>query len=348
LAPKGLLIEEQRTNLCLYSSAVGGTGWALTSGGVGTLPTVTLNAAVAPDGTSTASRIQLSLGGGTTTTDQALVIQALTGTSCRGSFYVKTNDNSTKTIYVRGQNATSFVVDGAWRRYDFDAGTLSTTQFGIGLRGGQGLVNSNTADILVWGAQLEAGAFATSYIPTVASQVTRSADSASMTGTNFSSWYNANAGTLYGEAVSNNTSDAAVSASNGGQCIVSIYSTAGRRFNGWLIGRDDAGGDFGKPQSVLWRADGAALTTLEVGSNQLLAGSSAKLASAFDGTGFSFSANGLAAATGATQSRTEPNTLVIGQSPDSVYSSLRINGTIKSIAYYPRRLSNTELQIITS
>ena len=41
------------------------------------------------------------------------------------------------------------------------------------------------------------GAFATSYIPTVASQVTRSADSASMTGTNFSSWFQQGAGTFY-------------------------------------------------------------------------------------------------------------------------------------------------------
>jgi hypothetical protein len=54
--------------------------------------------------------------------------------------------------------------------------------------------------IYAWGAQVEAGAFATSYIPTVASQVTRSADSAVMTGTNFSSWYNASEGTFYCEA----------------------------------------------------------------------------------------------------------------------------------------------------
>jgi len=53
----------------------------------------------------------------------------------------------------------------------------------------------------MWGAQVEAGAFATSYIPTVASQVTRSPDAASMTGTNFSSWYRQDEGTMYGEVV---------------------------------------------------------------------------------------------------------------------------------------------------
>jgi hypothetical protein len=51
--------------------------------------------------------------------------------------------------------------------------------------------------IYIWGAQLEAGAFPTSYIKTEASQVTRSADSASMTGTNFSEWYRQDEGTVY-------------------------------------------------------------------------------------------------------------------------------------------------------
>jgi len=43
-------------------------------------------------------------------------------------------------------------------------------------------------------AQLESGAFATSFIPTEATTVTRNADVATMTGTNFSSWYNASEG----------------------------------------------------------------------------------------------------------------------------------------------------------
>ena len=49
-------------------------------------------------------------------------------------------------------------------------------------------------------AQLEAGSFATSFIPTAGATVTRSADSAVMTGTNFSSWFNASEGTFVVEA----------------------------------------------------------------------------------------------------------------------------------------------------
>jgi len=53
-----------------------------------------------------------------------------------------------------------------------------------------------TKGLFVWGAQLEAGSFPTSYIPTVASTVTRAADLASITGSNFSSWFNPVEGTI--------------------------------------------------------------------------------------------------------------------------------------------------------
>lgn len=45
-------------------------------------------------------------------------------------------------------------------------------------------------------AQIEAGAFATSFIPTAATSVLRNADDVTMTGVNFSSWYNASQGTF--------------------------------------------------------------------------------------------------------------------------------------------------------
>jgi hypothetical protein len=51
--------------------------------------------------------------------------------------------------------------------------------------------------VYAWGAQLEAAAFASSYIPTVASQVTRAVDLASVD--TMSPWFNERLGTLYAE-----------------------------------------------------------------------------------------------------------------------------------------------------
>ena len=59
-----------------------------------------------------------------------------------------------------------------------------------------------TQDFYVWGAQIEEGSFATSYIPTASSSVTRAADVAEITGTNFSSFYNQSEGTVFAEVVS--------------------------------------------------------------------------------------------------------------------------------------------------
>jgi hypothetical protein len=60
---------------------------------------------------------------------------------------------------------------------------------------GNGVFSGNAlSGIYIWGAQLEAGAFATSYIPTTTTALTRNADVATITGTNFSDWWQATRG----------------------------------------------------------------------------------------------------------------------------------------------------------
>jgi hypothetical protein len=329
LAPRGLLIEEQRANLATYSAAIGGTNWSASSLGAGVLPTVTLNHSVAPDGSTTATRLQLSLGGGTTTGDISLVAQGLTATGARGSFYIKTTDGSTKTIYTRGASFSSFVVDGTWRRYNFDAGTLAGTQFGIGLRGGQTPTNSNTADILVWGAQLEVGAFATSYIPTVASQVTRSPDIATMTGTNFSSWYSQSEGTLVFEGSTFKPTTVSPSAN------VGVEANDGTLNNRNII------------QYVNNIVSGQTTTLGSVVSSisqAYTASATDKLAYAYKANDFAFARSGALVGTDTAGGVPVVNRLALGNYQSQAF----LNGYIRQIAYYNTRLPNNTLRAITA
>jgi hypothetical protein len=82
---------------------------------------------------------------------------------------------------------------------------VETNSIGVNFRftnDGVGYINTNgdgTSGIYIWGAQLEQGAFPTSYIPTQGSTRTRAVDNASITGKNFSEWYRQDEGTIYCE-----------------------------------------------------------------------------------------------------------------------------------------------------
>jgi hypothetical protein len=81
-----------------------------------------------------------------------------------------------------------------------DFGTTSILQIFLVSTGSTfSYTGDGTSGIYLWGAQLEAGAFATSYIPTTTAAVTRSADVASITGSAFSSWYSQSEGTLFAQ-----------------------------------------------------------------------------------------------------------------------------------------------------
>ena len=184
----GLLIEESRTNLIKQSQALGTTPWSSVFLGTGVSPITTANAAVSPDGTTTATRIQLNKGVGTTVNDYAAVGQTVSVTS--GSIYslsewVKANGAGEvgKIIIIRGVNASylSVTLTANWQRVVQTIATTSTSALitSATLRGALG--SSNNADSFIWGCQYELGASATSYIPATTAAVTRSADVAQAT-----------------------------------------------------------------------------------------------------------------------------------------------------------------------
>ena len=212
----GLLIEQQSTNLLTYSADLtNSSGWTNTA------ITVTGNTNIAPDGTQTACKLIPTTAN---TNHGNNTVQTLTvSTVYAVSFYAKSSgynyiavnqsgagayganfnlSNGTASLGTSATSASMTSVGNGWYKCQvvFTA-AYAQLRFYVNTTSGffgDSYAGDGFSGIYIWGAQLEALAFPTSYIPTVASQVTRSADSASMTGTNFSSWYSTGQGSLIG------------------------------------------------------------------------------------------------------------------------------------------------------
>jgi hypothetical protein len=158
------LVELVPYNLVSYSEQFDNAYWQKLNGGIGSIPTVTANTATSPDGTLTADRIQLSLNGGTSGSDISYINANVSTTAATFSIYAKSNTTPC-TIYFRsGSTVTTINITTEWQRFEiYSSGAITVAQFG--LRGGSegGAVNSNTADISVWGAQLNEGSTALPY-----------------------------------------------------------------------------------------------------------------------------------------------------------------------------------------
>ena len=204
----GLLIEEQRTNLFTYSADFSNAAWTKSNA------TITSSIIVSPDGAQTGSKLV-----DTTGNAEHLIFQTCTSGSYTVSVYAKAaekiwlrmGDSSGAKVWFNlstgavGANpsavsATITSVGNGWYRCAYKpSSSFTNASFMVANADSGNAYTGNGFDgIYIWGAQLEgSSSFATSYIPTVASQVTRSADSASMTGANFSSWYAGSENTWY-------------------------------------------------------------------------------------------------------------------------------------------------------
>ena len=170
-------------------------------------------------------------------------------------------------------------------------------------------------------------AFASSYIPTVASQVTRSADAASMTGANFSSWFNNAEGAAYLEAASlatayNGTTVAFSDGTNTNRMIIRGITTSNASVSLAVVGG-----------STQWTASFFSQTT-----------AATKWALGYRVNDIAFTRNAATPSTDTDAVLPVVNQLRIGADGDG---TVVYNGHIRKLAYYPKRLANAEIVALT-
>ena len=357
---KGLLIEEARTNLFPYDNP-SASAWYKNSS------TVTANATTAPDGTTTASKLVENTATAVHYTSETITVSGDTTYTMsvfakageRGylklqcgfvSNWVLAHDivfdlsdgslhHSSSAQSIEGTHFGSYDMGNGWYRLWISGTTISSaTAAGFNLHLATGVDGTVTytgngySGVYVWGAQFEAGSFPTSYIPTSGSTVTRSGDLPIMSGSNFTDWFNSIPFSGYVEY------DLQTSAIN--QRIFSIDTNG---YDPRLVAIGSTSSGYGP--SVELYADGNFYATLNSDATTPTETGTHKMA-------FAFADNDAANSKDGTTVVTDTSFVF-----PSNFSQLRIGsqanganlmqGTIKKIAFYPKRLPNATLQAMT-
>lgn len=144
------------------------TYWICDNSGLGSIPTMTENFAAAPDGTTTATRLQFSRTAGTGFSRCFINFSVASGIWC-SSIWLKSNDGAYRSISLGvGSDRRVVSITPSWQRFSITSLSAITLAFCELMIWG----NSNTdltADILSWGGQTEPGASSASYDPNHAS-----------------------------------------------------------------------------------------------------------------------------------------------------------------------------------
>jgi hypothetical protein len=351
-------VEESRTNLLLRSEEFQ-TTWTATRA------SVTADAAIAPNGTTTADKLvedstasnNHSIRQTPTTTVSLphalsiyvkaaersivafeMVDNGATGNGISAYFNLGTASTSNVTSFGNGSGASAVMsnVGDGWYRCVL-SGVVNTSGTAIRCNvylsqaaGSVSYTGDGTSGIYLWGAQLEAGAFPTSYIPTTTAAVTRSADVASISGSNFSSWYRQDEGTIYAEGsvpvgVSGSRALAGISdGTNSERIIISHNGTTAA--NGLVV-------------------DGnTSQTSFTVTANSFPPGERKKVALAYKVDDFGFTTvPGTTVEQDSSGTLPTVDRLQIGNAPGRTEP----NQPIRRLTYWPQRLSNSTLQQIT-
>jgi len=344
----GLLVEESRTNLILNSGDFGNSTWTKLNSSIDTNITLTPS----PDGSNSADKFIADSGSNLTENNSTGAVYSpniSTSSIITFSIFAKSADISSIRIRERVETGCRIIADLNTGTLTYESGNSSqvsssiqqypngwwriiltrtpTASIGYDLKLGI-TTGDGTSGIYIWGAQLEAGSFPTSYIPTTASTVTRTADNASMTGTNFSSWFNQSEGAILVEYRSPST------VTTGSRSILAITDgTLANRFQ--------------------FRSDNATNNTLFSNSSSVLeyvlnwtynSDTFVRSAIAYQKNNTNSATNGLVGTTDTNDVLpVNLNSLSIG----NVINVAHLNGSISRVTYYPTRLPNQILQNLT-
>jgi hypothetical protein len=250
------------------------------------------------------------------------------------SVYVNLEDGSSSTIPA-GTALTVVNAGNGWFRFIFTvtASASATSSIALYIAQSSSILTYNGdgySGIYIWGTQLEAGEFPTSYIKTEASQVTRAADSASMTGTNFSSWYRQDEGSISVEfqqyQISTSTSQRVLQIGSPSQSDGYLLFRASNRFS--------AGAYFAGAYQ-------ASTSITEAGTEF----KNNKVSYSYKVNSFTGAGNGKVYPEDTSGLLPTPVALYIGTNSATTNS---LNGHIRRISYYPKRLSDAQLQALTA
>jgi hypothetical protein len=345
LAPKGLLVEETRTNTFLQSRSLANAAWVKIQSSVVATTTVspwgTANAEKLTENTATAARYMRQDSVATTSgalTSISYLVQAAgrnyiallepnaSGGSRGRYFDITPGTNGAVLGTLDGTPNASFITKfGDW----FLCTIVVTSGASAGPRiylSPDGASISYTGDgssgVYVSDPQHEVGAFPTSRIPTEATAVTRNADVATMTGTNFSDWFNATEGTFVGSLENNSANTNTLLAATDGTTTTFMQMTESSQNVPRFVANIA-----GSVQAAIVRASSA---------NPYV------FAASYKQDNFQFCVNGVAGTADTSGNVPTVDRLLIGAAGQSAtwYS----NGVIKSIRYYPQQLTANELQ----
>ena len=322
LTCRGLLIEQGATNLLPYSEQINNSIWD----GFDVPFTVTSDAATAPDNTQTADLGQVR----STNLQRAQLSTVVVGSSYTASVYVKRAPTNSATHFrlttfnTSAWNtgaSTKIALTNSWQRVTASWTQVSVT--GVYTVLGAYNVSGGTdadcyGDVLIWGAQTELGSVATSYIPTVATSVTRNADNASVALSQFP--YNASEG-----AVSIRYSPTILG-----------FRTAFSLTDGGFINRIQSLAN--NPDYQLYVETGSGAANLYAGD--IVVNTDTNIVGTYKANSFAAALNAATPVTASSGGIPTVTTLYIGRLNSVDY----LNGRIQKLFYWPQRIVNAEVQ----